>query len=198
MNKSHLFLLATQLEAKPILEDQNWSWSKAEDQKNLFVSKKGDALLITGIGPTRTALSIGQSGKPFSEHLWVNMGVAGALNKHLRIGEIGKVSMSTSAFESHPFDRSTDSLKLQPDGWRCLTLGEALHNEKRKQELSSNSDIVDMELYALALAAKIMNSELRSYKIISDFSSEKDKDLIIKRIPEMMSHLWLKWTKSLL
>ena len=192
MNSPRLFLLATKLEAKPILEDPNESWRADGSLKNLFHSENDHSLLITGIGPTQTALSVGMVSSMHKEHCWTNLGIVGSLNGQLKIGDIGNISLVSSEYESHPFDRSSDSYQIREKGWACMTVGKALHDDQLRKNLSSKADVVDMELYALAMASKMFKSTLESRKIVSDFSSKSDKHLIVKRIPELMASLWQK------
>lgn len=196
MTQSRLYLLATQLEAKPILEDQRFQWQKTSNDALQTCANTGDSLLITDIGPTRSAYNVGRVAESFRDSLWINLGVAGALNDLLEVGQMRCVGQVEAQYEAHPFDRSSDKIELKQEGWKCLSLGEALHDEKKKAELKLRGDIVDMELFSLALAAKFTGVRLESHKIISDFSSEKDAKLIVKRIPELMAQLWKSWSSE--
>ena len=197
MTTPHLFnelLLATELEAKPILVDgeMGWAWDKL---LSCYSSSRHDLRLwVTGIGPTRSAYEMGRL-MPLAKGKFLNLGVVGALSD-LPVGGMFQVERVVSNYERHPFDRRDDELELSTVDQMdvatacCVSVGEAVHDEVSKARLCQIAELVDMELYALGACSKWVKRELSSVKIVSDFASEADAKEIVKRIPQLMTELW--------
>lgn len=186
-------LIATELEAKPILADgeMGWSWDKALGCYSS--SRYNMRLWITGIGPTRSSYEMGRL-MALSSGSFLNLGVAGALTD-LEVGGILQIEQVCADYERHPFHRKDDELLLSPVNSelnlvRCVSVGEAVHDEVNKSRLEKNADLVDMELYALAACSQWAKRNLSSVKVVSDFASEVDAKEIVKRIPQLMAELW--------
>lgn len=181
-----LLIFATGLEAKPWMsEDQQKEWFTPGS--SFFKGSKVD-ILITGIGPVITANALGR----ISHHnydMWINFGIVGALSHNMTIGSIYEVGEVKLLGNTHPFNPEFDLIKIG-DGTRLLTVTEAVHDAQLKEQLSQESDLVDMEGYGIALAAKMANIPLRIFKIVSDLSDKKDSKDILKRLPELIKKLY--------
>jgi nucleoside phosphorylase len=188
--KGTCLLLATQLEAAVILNDPRLEWKLIDEVANFYQDEcSGLFLCVTGIGPVRSAYAMGLLAQRHDIKAYLNLGVAGAL-KSFEVGDICKAGLSLSAFEKHPFDRSLDRLRLSEEPLTCLSVGEALHDQRLKLKYAKRSDIVDMELYSLAFSAAMAHKNLVAYKVISDFAQAQDAKLIVQRIPELMAKCW--------
>ena len=200
MNNTGL-LLATRMEATALLEDPRLHWipqneSRGEALECYIEQQTQLSLCITGIGPVSSAYRFGLFQSRFKCAKYLNLGIAGALKEGLALGEVLEVTNCCSAFEHHPFDRRWDHLALNREGQKmahsavCLSVGEALHDERLRRKWAKKADIVDMECYALAYGALNSCVELRSFKIISDFAQAQDAKEILRRIPALMQSLW--------
>lgn len=183
-------LLATKLEAKPILSSRKWKGPILKGEMELYESEDFD-LAIVGIGPVRSAVSAGFLAS-LDYDLWINLGVAGALSNQHSFEEVVEIAQCFSRDEIHPFDRSCDDLKLQHRGASLITVGEALHDDKEKLRLGEKADLVDMEGYAIALAAKNYSTKLKMIKVVSDDASSASHQDVIRNIPKCMQKLWNK------
>lgn len=190
-------LLATELEAKPILADEDFKWLWDKGLGCYFDQKCGHRLWVTGIGPTRSAYFMGKNVEQMKGGL-INLGVVGALG-NFELAKMLRVDKVYSDHDHHPFIRKDDVIELDSTSEESsgdfevgcvISVGKAVHDEVNKTRLAKVADVVDMELYALATCAKWSGRSLRSYKIISDFASEADAKMIVKRIPELMKCLW--------
>ena len=186
------YLLATDLEAKPLVDDPRFSWKK-ERCGHLFYrhcSRTGAALVITGVGPTAaaavTSLACQVLDQPF-----LNIGVVGSLCKAHVLGDCLRIGRVISGYERHPFDRRRDELALVgSSSVRLVTCAEAVHGGGRRRDLAKFAALVDMELYAMAWACEATKRPLSSYKVVSDGAQIDDAKLIVERIPELMTKLW--------
>lgn len=201
------FLLATELEARPILKDSSMSWRYLEDERLYFSESSGACLSVVGIGPSLAAHGATRAAllRPTLNH-WLNLGVAGSLRpSEVELGDIYSVDQVASAYEKHPFERVYDKLLMKawfPSSKKrkvlsCISVGEPLHDESLRTKLSEKASMVDMELHALAVVAREESKDLASLKIVSDFASETDAKMIVKRIPRLMTELWGQVKSSL-
>jgi nucleoside phosphorylase len=186
------YLLATDLEAQPLVEDPRFSWKK-EHCGHFFYrhcSRTGAALVITGVGPTAaaavTSLACQVLDQPF-----LNLGVVGSLWEGHALGDCLWVGAVISGYERHPFDRRRDELELVgSSSVKLVTCAEAVHGGERRRDLAKRAALVDMELYAMAWACEAAKRSLRSYKVVSDGAQTEDAKLIVERIPELMTKIW--------
>ncbi len=85
-----LLVAATPFEIQPLKDFLDSSFETVSD----FHFKKKDVeiqLLITGVGMTHTAFSLGHVLAKRNFHLAINAGIAGAFNRSLKIGEVVQV-----------------------------------------------------------------------------------------------------------
>lgn len=121
--------------------------------------------LITGEGPfeaaTATAGILGQ--KKITKV--INIGIAGAIDPELTIGEIHPVRTVYLVIEGRPQFKSFPSLKK---GLDCLTSFERILHQDKAQILQGLGQLVDREAWGVAMAAKAANVPFEAYKLISD------------------------------
>lgn len=190
MGSKTCLLLATKLEAKPILKSVEFDSPQVMGPLEIYSSSKLDVAII-GIGPIRASVSVGfLASKNYT--CWINLGVAGALKDNYRFKDIVEVGTCYSRDDVHPFDRSCDEIGFQQKGSSLITVGEAIHDDEQKQTLGKRADLVDMEGYAIALAAVKFSIDLKMLKVISDDASSDSSENVVKNIPECMQKLWNK------
>lgn len=85
-----LIVSATRFEAQPLLSHFG---VQATEDTGLFVSDHSDVdlcVLITGVGMVNTAYALGRHSHNLFDYM-INMGVCGAFNRHLQIGDVVQV-----------------------------------------------------------------------------------------------------------
>jgi len=193
MSPKNCILIASKLEAKLILQTGGWSELESEFGVERFRRGRTD-LAIVGIGPIQAAYSMGYLSK-FCYLNWFNLGVAGSLVNQFVLGDIVKVGHCLSREDHHPFCREFDDIQIDDEKNRLLTVGTAVHDDEKRAEYSQYADLVDMEGYAIALAAKRTSVDLSIFKVISDDASDKSMASVVKNIPICMQKLW-KYVES--
>lgn len=181
------FLVATVTEAKPFFQDfkleKKWDLSPIQ----FFESPNFD-LLITGVGPILSSQACGIIAKE-SHQQWINLGVAGALNEELQFGDCVKINQCSLHMSQNPVQKNFDSIIFSEQGQKCLSSIFPIHDKNEKQKLQNQFDLIDMESYSIALAAKLHNKELIMEKAISDHADGVLKKDIVKNIPKLMTEL---------
>lgn len=142
-------------------------------------------VLITGIGKTAAAIGLtarlstwAAQGCSLADLELVNVGTAGALRTHFEgIHEVGMV-------RNH--DMNADIIRsLGYDPQEQIELGEGVHlasgdtfvaDPEVRDQLATWADLVDMEGYAIALAAQHFGCRLRMIKHVSDQADEGAMD----------------------
>lgn len=84
-----LIVAATKFEIAPLLDHFK---IKVHPDEGLFIATEGPDLsvLITGVGMVNTAYHMGRSSHNLFDHI-INMGVCGAFNRNIKIGEVVNV-----------------------------------------------------------------------------------------------------------
>lgn len=183
-----LITFATYLEAKNFL-DRIEAFPLKE--KHLYKIDKG-LVMITGIGSLAAASQITPY-LPGCEGVW-NFGLAGALKPNQPIGTIQAIK-EVSKWLSFPEDIDAHShqfgsqahppLTLSDKGASLLSSDYPIHSPRLRDELSSQFDLIDMEGYGIAYAAKLFDKPCTLHKVVSDFVSLDGPDLIRKHCEEL-------------
>lgn len=183
-----LITFATHREAAPTLKALEASSS---NQKNLYTFS-GGYLLITGIGmlaaASQTSLHI-----PLAQEVW-NFGIAGALKDGLAIGTVCPVQ-SVSKFLLLPEDADAHTetfsstifpvFSLNTSGIKLISSDFPIHHSQTRALLAKNNQIVDMEGYGIAYAAKQDQKPCHMWKIISDFAAQDGHKIISQHIDRL-------------
>ena len=106
MKPETCFLIATRLEAKPILSSKLWQKYDEVNGIKRYRAEKAD-LVIIGVGPTRSAISTGWLLSQNYKN-WVNLGVVGALSDEFSFCDAITIKTCLSRDDYHPFDRKID------------------------------------------------------------------------------------------
>lgn len=154
-----LITLAHYGEAQSIIDRFSLSKKSSELYQNDELT-----LLLTGEGPFEACASVsfllGQ--KKFSEV--INLGIAGALDKKLSVGEIFEIRSIYLVIEGR-LQYKTFNQAGQKD---LITSFERILGEDKAHSLSGFGDIVDREAWGVAFSCKEHRVPFRSFKVISD------------------------------
>ncbi len=182
-------ILATRLEARPLLKGTNFTCLWREGPAVLLRGRKFD-LLLTGVGPVAAAYACGRVAA-LDHRRWVNLGIAGALSQGVAVGDILRVGSARLHGLVLPFG-DDGAIALARQGARLVTTPFAVHDPALRRRLAAHADIVDMEGYAIALAARRARRPLRMIKIASDLADGRDRASLRRRAAELMARLWLE------
>jgi len=130
-------------------------------------------ILITGIGKVNAALAVADvlSVEPLPSVV-VNIGTAGALRPGL-IGthEVGRVlqhDFDVGQIRRLTGDPHCEEIELNPGGPILVTGDSFITDEASRSQLAATADLVDMEGYAVAVAARRRRVPVRLIKQVSD------------------------------
>lgn len=192
MNKV-LHILATELEAQPILAALEAKENMSAGLAKLYCGRQHD-VLVSGMGPIPAAFAMGWAVRqPYTR--WINLGVAGSLQQKFKTGTvlgIEKVFCDPPGFELP----TLSNLESGHVRGRLITVPQPVHDEPTKIRLSQQADVVDMEGYALAWSAHMARIPIQICKIVSDECRSGDQHMIRQRIPELMRELWRVWSNK--
>lgn len=186
---STLLVFATLKEAQPSLELLGLS----PNSNRSFYLFEGGGVLITGMGAIAAATAVSHYIQDF-DTVW-NLGVAGALNKNLSVGEMVEVGSAAKwsgalSLSPHALSLFEATHPLLGKGTpRLITSDYPVHSQELGKTLSQQADLLDMEGYGVATAAERANKPWRLTKRISDFCSEDGSQLIQKELPKAAKEL---------
>ena len=132
-------------------------------------------IVYTGVGKINAALSIANAYNIYSPKAFINFGSAGSLNNSIRgLNEVSKFYQRDMDARQigfpvgvTPFD-SISTIDLKRDGLTCSS-GDNFVTENPLIE----TDLVDMESYALAKFCYNMKLEFYCFKFVSDNANSK-------------------------
>jgi len=171
--RAPLLVFATIGEAKVTLKTLD---AQAE-QPNLYRWEHG-RVLITGMGPLAACQAVSTHAKP-DEKIW-NLGMCGSLNLQFppeAVVEIGRVtSLPTQIFQLDAHAEAVYSqlhplITLNDSDARLVTTPFPVRGATR-EHLGQQHDLVDMEGYAIAWAARRLDLPCRLTKVISDLAED--------------------------
>ena len=168
--------------------DSNWG--------DLYISKADNlAVVITGEGYFEASISLGRAlGKiPLVSHI-INMGVAGALSSGLEQGDILIAKHVYRGESASNKSMSFKSAALQTfipkeiPTVSIVTATERVLDKKQKTYYGHFGDLVDRELWGLALTASKYKIPISSIKIVSDSLEESDFCELVKEKADKFSN----------
>lgn len=158
----HLITMAHLGEAQGVIEK-----FKLERIDSDLFKNQDLVLVLTGEGPfeaaIKTSLVLGKY--PISKI--INLGIAGALNPELQIGEIYSIRTHYLVQDYKPSFRTFLNTH---EGQDCITSFERILNPDKANSLRGVGAIVDREAWGSAYAAKSAGISFESYKLISDMA----------------------------
>jgi hypothetical protein len=181
-----LFTFATYPEAAPTIEklqarallSPTTTQLTSKPQPTLYKFEKG-WILLTGIGSLSTLTSLLTF--PYPYKTLYNFGLAGSfIDEDIgKIKQVGSAVKMESKFDPPLTFGSGDTILTT-----CYTL-----SDPSVQKKFPNTRLVDMEGYALALAAKKLGKKLYMWKIVSDIVSNRTVEQIASHLPMLAYQL---------
>lgn len=152
-------------------------------------------ILISGMGSLRAACGVAELAGVIDE-VW-NLGLCGSLNDLFEpgsfhwVGQVAKHLPLPEGSSDHAirFSHSVHPPLENGGGARLLTSDYPLYDAKLRQELAHTFDLVDMEGYGVATAAKRLGIPYRIGKIVSDQAKEGGWEELRKRLPALSEQL---------
>ncbi len=154
------------LNAKPVSGFTQELWNEGT-HPSYYHFPQG-ALVLSGMGVHAAQLAVTQHASRFDE-IW-NIGLAGSLTSSLSIGTIFPIKsvgkyVSLSKEEADPItyscmEQHLPHMLLGDQGERLISSDFPIHSKVHKSVLSHNWDLVDMEGYGIAYAAKYLKKNL--------------------------------------
>jgi len=159
MREYPAIIAALPREIKPLVA----GWQQHRLPNNIHAYTKGDAVVAcAGMGPERVALAVQAaiSLKPVTTLL--SVGLAGACNPALRVGDIVRAGVVIDASSGERYDR--------PQLQQVLVTASAIASiiEKQRLHASYSADAVDMEAARVARLARAHDLNFAAIKVISD------------------------------
>jgi len=162
----------------------------------------GVPVIYTGVGKLNAALSLIDAIERHQPDQIINFGTAGALSGRasglVEVAEVIQRDMDAEPLCPRgvtPFDDTTTVLRSGHAGVRCAT-GDSFVRATDPWLLEQGADIVDMELFALALVCQRKGVRWRSFKYITDHTDQAagndwaarvhlGRDLFLARLDEI-------------
>lgn len=124
-------------------------------------------LVLTGEGPFEAAIKTSLALGKYPVSKIINLGIAGALNPELQVGEIYSIRTHYLVQDYKPSFRTFVNTH---QGHDCITSFERILNPDKANSLRGVGAIVDREAWGSAYAAKSAGIPFESYKLISDMA----------------------------
>ncbi len=184
-----LIVFAHPLEAQPALE----KLKAREIEMGRLWRFDGGTIIVTGMGTAAAAAAVGKYAEGHEQIL--NIGFAGSLRDHpigtvVEIGECCKhIPIPTRA----PAHCERMARKAYPPltvgtGARLISSDYPIHSQEERDKLSAY-DLVDMEGYGIALAAKRAELPCTLLKVVSDSCSEGGWDAIASHLESLQERI---------
>ena len=168
-----LIHLAHRGEAQQFLKDLDVNADQS--MEGLYIGHDEIVLIGSeGIENTLTKLSYCLGRFKVTEVL--NFGIAGALDKNLKLDEVYEIRTSYCFNEKVQYKSFQANLK----GLDCITTNKRVLDNDYADELSNFAPIVDRELWAVGLVCKSQNIPFSSFKLISDYAGAQTNCFDIK------------------
>jgi len=138
---------------------------------------EGMRVIVTGVGKVRAAAAVAATlaVDPSITEV-VNIGSAGALHDHLEglhvIGSVLNHDLSADALRAFGYDPQEWLTVGDADGLRLATGDVFVSDPAVRTALAARADLVDMEGYAVAWAARAAGVPVRLVKHVSDRADE--------------------------
>ena len=170
-----LIVFATELEAEGSIE----ALGAKPSLEGLF-SFDGGQIAVSGMGVIRAAIAVAKYGVQ-AQQVW-NVGLAGALSPRYQLGQwatIGSVRKCLTLAEGisdHALSVGNscfDEIVVGHGSARLISVDFPIYSGQQKEKLQSVADLVDMEGYGVAQAAKALDKPCSMWKMISDMADAK-------------------------
>jgi nucleoside phosphorylase/uncharacterized protein YqgV (UPF0045/DUF77 family) len=107
-----------------------------------------------------------------------NLGIAGSLRKNISLDQIISIKTSYAYTDNKPVFNSFTSCSQSP--YDCITTDARVLDNQMAKELSPFAELVDRELWGVAMACSWSKIALESFKYISDYAGDDTQCLDIK------------------
>ncbi len=145
-------------------------------------------LVISGIGLVNAALAYAWAAGNFKFENSANIGAAGHVRGPLGMGSVCRVS-SVACLE--PYDNEV--FDISAEGVRLVSSARPVVSALARSRAAMLGDIVDMEGYSIAFAARMYSKHLEIVKFVSDFSPDCDIHANIGRLRYLVAKMESFW-----
>jgi hypothetical protein len=149
--------------------------------------------LITGEGPFEAAIKTSAQLARGSYKRVLNVGIAGALESSLLVGEFYPIRGLYLVNQGRP---EFKSFKAQDQGLDCLTSFERILSPQRARILQGLGHVVEREAWGVAMAAKEAQVPFSCFKLISDQAGTLGACELTRAQAQEWAQLILKGVKS--
>ncbi|HEY2391278.1 MAG TPA: hypothetical protein VGK22_08885 [Candidatus Angelobacter sp.] len=160
-------IAAMERELAPLV--QGWKKSALSSGAREFIlfEREGLIAIVSGIGCKNAALAASTAVEKFHPSTLVSVGLAGALIRSLKVGNIFTPNVVVDASDSAEYRCAADSSRIS--GGVLVSAAEITGAEAKKQLVQNfHALVVDMEAAGVARVAQEANIDFRCVKAISD------------------------------
>lgn len=174
----NLLVFAHRFEAEHFLTQFDFTPVMGKIENLYLDEKRGLYLLLTGTGLINSSSKSARVLERFEniERIY-NLGVCGKLTTE-EMPHTFKISLS---HVREDFKVSKHSIELGSEGVRCLSSITPVFDKELAIKLSRHAEVVEMELYGVAVVAKQFKLPLTAIKTISDAADENAKRIDLKK-----------------
>lgn len=176
MNGKWVLLMATELEALPIIADA----ACRQVMRAPFASyTSGDLVIVlSGMGKACAAAATAWLIETWHPARVVNAGAAGCVGCAGNLGELFQISQVCDGHHASCESGDTDSICLSAMGAlpcaRLATYSQPVKTKRARQIASRRADLVDMEGFAVAQTCQQMGVPVHLIKYVSDGADDDD------------------------
>jgi len=121
----------------------------------------------------------------------VNMSVAGSVHSELKVGSIYEIRHVYAAHDSLSTEFRSFACTHATGAVDCVSTRSRILNDQDALKLRPIAKLVDRELWGIAWAAQMLNTPVRSFKIVSDIAgSATSCERVRQDHDELLENLW--------
>ncbi len=187
MTPRRLIVFSTPAEAAATL--QRFHAQRDQADCDLYHSDIG-TILVPGMGILAVAQAVCRYA-PLADEVW-NLGAAGTLCDNFKLGQLVQIATvkrnplvpdyideRAQLFQRHIYPQ----LILQAEGSHLVSSDYPIHNGTARKNLAlSSSDLIDMEGYGIACAARYCDLKCLIWKVVTDWAQPGGPELIQQRL----------------
>jgi nucleoside phosphorylase len=174
-----LIISALLIEMQPFISALQAQEIEKYSKKTALYHSEHHHLLVTGVGPIMAGRTLGHYFEKHTSTEILNIGGAGILDPALSLNQILHIS---NVYSGRTLQREGLHLLDLAHSASCVSMSHPVVSEMEKNELRfrTGAQLVDMECYTLALAAKQRGIKMSAVKITADHANEESNKIFLE------------------
>ncbi|MBW6457937.1 MAG: hypothetical protein K0B52_02125 [FCB group bacterium] len=176
-----LIISALLVELQPFISALQAQEIEKYSKRTALYQSENHQLLVTGVGPIMAERTLGHYFEKYGTAEILNIGGAGMLDPDLSLGQILHIS---NIYSGRTFQREGLRLLDMVHPASCVSMSHPVVSETEKNELRfrTGAQLVDMECFTIAHAAKERGIKMSAVKITADHANEESSKVFLESI----------------